>query len=137
MAETLELEIVTPNRRVLAERVAEVILPSEDGYLGVRPGHAPLLARLDVGEVSYRKDGEECFLALSGGFAEVLRSGVSILAQTCESADEIDKTRAEKAKERAERRITAEASDTNFDRAELSLKRALNRIGIAGRRRVR
>ena len=137
MAETLELEIVTPNRRVLAERVAEVILPSEDDYLGVRPGHAPLLARLDVGEVSYRKDGEECFLALSGGFAEVLRTGVSILAKGCEPADEIDLARAEKSKERAEKRVKAQISDTNFDRAELSLKRAINRIGIAGRRRVR
>ena len=112
-------------------------MPSEDGYFGVRAGHAPLRARLTVGEVSYRMNGEEHFLALSGGFAEVLRSGVSILAESCEPADEIDKARAEEAKERAERRIDAKTSDINFDRVELSLKRALNRIGIAGRRRIR
>ena len=137
MAETLELEIVTPTRRVLTERVSEVILPSEDGYLGVRPGHAPLLARLDVGEVWYKKDGGESFLALSGGFAEVLRTGVSILAETCEPVDEIDSSRAESSKQRAETRIKAQGSETNFDRAELSVQRAMNRIGISGRRRSR
>ena len=87
MADKITLEIVTPERQVLVEQADEVVLPSLEGYMGVLPGHAPLLAQLDVGEVSYRVGNQRHFLAVTGGFAEVLRESVSILATTCERAE--------------------------------------------------
>lgn len=131
--EKLRLEIVTPDHLVLTEGVDEVILPSVEGYMGVRPGHAPLLAALDVGEISYRIGSEEKYLACSGGFAEVLADSVSILAETAEPAEEIDVERAEKARERAEGRLKAEPAEDEFKRAEVALKRAISRIRVHGR----
>lgn len=136
MAETnnkLELQIVTPERRVLAEEVDEVVLPSVEGYFGVRPGHAPLLARLGVGQLSCHRGKEVKLMAISGGFAEVLRSGVTVLASTCEPADEIDVERAKQAQQRAEERLKSNRSDVDFRRAEASLTRALNRISASSR----
>jgi F-type H+-transporting ATPase subunit epsilon len=133
MAEKLTLRIVTPDRQVLAEQVDDVILPSVEGYMGVLPGHAPLLAHLDVGEVSYRVGNQRHYLAVSGGFVEVLRKSVSILATTCERADEIDLERAKQSKERAEGRLKPDASDIELSRAEASLRRALTRIQVTGR----
>ena len=128
--DNLAFEIVTPERLVLAEEVDEVVLPSVEGYMGVRPGHTPLLARLEVGEIAYRIGTKEKYLAVSGGFAEVLRSGVSILAETCESAEQIDVERANRAKERAEARFKADASESEFKRTEISLKKAISRIRV-------
>jgi F-type H+-transporting ATPase subunit epsilon len=133
MAEKLALQIVTPERQVLMEQVDDVILPSVDGYMGVLPGHAPLLAHLDVGEVSYRVGNQRHYLAVSGGFVEVLRESVSILATTCEKADEIDLERARQSRERAESRLKPDAADVAFSRAEASLRRALSRIQVTGR----
>jgi F-type H+-transporting ATPase subunit epsilon len=133
MAEQLTLQIVTPDRQVLAEQVDDVILPSVNGYMGVLAGHAPLLAQLDVGEVSYRTGNQRHYLAVSGGFAEVLRKSVSILATTCERAEEIDLERAQQSKERAEQRLRPNAADVEFSRAEASLRRALARIQVNSR----
>jgi F-type H+-transporting ATPase subunit epsilon len=136
MAETtnkLELQIVTPARRVLAEEVDEVIMPSVEGYFGVRPGHAPLLARLGVGQISCNQGKDVKLMAISGGFAEVLREGVTVLAVTCEPADEIDVDRAKEARQRAEERLKSHAEDVDFRRAEAALARALNRIHTSGR----
>jgi F-type H+-transporting ATPase subunit epsilon len=133
LPEKLRLEIATPDHLVLTEGVDEVILPSVEGYMGVRPGHAPLLAALDVGEISYRIGSEEKYLACSGGFAEVLADSVSILAETAEPAEEIDVERAEKARERAEGRLKAEPAEDEFKRAEVALKRAISRIRVHGR----
>jgi len=133
MAEKLTLEIVTPERQVLAEQVDHVALPSSDGYMGVLPGHAPLLAQLGVGEVSYRVGDQRHYLAISGGFAEVLRESVSILATTCESSEEIDVERARKSLEQAESRLKLDAPVDEFRRAEVRLKRALSRIQVHGR----
>lgn len=135
MADKIALEIVTPERQVLAEQVDEVVLPSSEGYMGVLPGHAPLLAQLDVGEVSYRVGDSRHYLAVSGGFAEILREQVSILARTCERAEEIDLERAGKAKERAERGLDLKAEEESFRRAEIKLKRAIARIQVHGRSR--
>lgn len=135
MAETAEkiaLEVVTPERRVLAAEVDEVVLPSVEGYLGVLPGHAPLLAMLDVGEVSYRTGTERRYMAVTGGFAEVLRDSVSILAKTSELAEEIDVDRARRAKERAETELKKDPSDQQMRHAEVKLKRALCRIQVHG-----
>jgi F-type H+-transporting ATPase subunit epsilon len=133
MAEKLALQIVTPERQVLIEQVDDVILPSVDGYMGVLPGHAPLLAHLDVGEVSYRVGNQRHYLAVSGGFVEVLRESVSILATTCEKAEEIDLDRAQKARERAEKELKPELPEADFRRFEIRLKRALSRIQVTGR----
>jgi F-type H+-transporting ATPase subunit epsilon len=133
MAEKLALEIVTPERQVLIEQVEDVVLPSVDGYMGVLPGHAPLLAQLDIGEVSYRVGNQRHYLAVSGGFAEVLRKSVSILATTCERAEEIDLERAQKSRERAEGRMKPDSAEIEFRRAEASLRRALCRIQVTGR----
>jgi F-type H+-transporting ATPase subunit epsilon len=133
MAEKLALQIVTPERQVLIEQVDDVILPSVDGYMGVLPGHAPLLAHLDVGEVSYRVGNQRHYLAVSGGFVEVLRESVSILATTCEKAEEIDLDRAQKAREQAEKEFKPELPELDFRRFEARLKRALSRIQVTGR----
>lgn len=130
----LTLEIVTPDRLVLSEEIDEVIVPSVEGYMGVRPGHAPLLARLDVGEISYRVGSEERYLACSGGFAEVQADGVSILAETAELAEEIDVERAKLARRRAEDRLEADLSEHEFRRAEISLKKAVSRVRVFERK---
>jgi F-type H+-transporting ATPase subunit epsilon len=134
MPDKIALEIVTPERRVLAKQVEDVVLPSVEGYMGVLPGHTPLLAMLDVGEISYLEGGERHYLAVSGGFAEVLRGSVSILAETSEPAEEIDVERAERSKERAEKALeAADRSDSQFEEAEVRLKRAIGRIRVHGR----
>lgn len=135
MAETAEkiaLEVVTPERRVLADEVDEVVLPSAEGYLGILSGHAPLLAMLDVGEVSYRTGTERRYMAVTGGFAEVLRDSVSILAKTSELAEEIDIDRARQAKERAESELKKDLSEQQMRHAEAKLKRARCRIQVHG-----
>jgi len=133
MADKITLEIVTPERQVLAEQVDEALLPSAEGYMGVLPGHAPLLAQLDVGEVSYRVGNERQFLAVTGGFAEVLRESVSVLATACERAEEIDVERARKSRERAEAGLRLDASEQEFHRAAARLRRALCRIEVHDR----
>jgi F-type H+-transporting ATPase subunit epsilon len=133
LPEKLRLEIATPDHLVLTEGVDEVILPSVEGYMGVRPGHAPLLAALDVGEIAYRIGSEEKYLACSGGFAEVLADSVSVLAETAEPAEEIDVERAERARERAESRLKTDLAEREFNRAEVALKRAISRIRVHDR----
>jgi F-type H+-transporting ATPase subunit epsilon len=124
----LTLEVVTPDRLVLSQPVDEVVLPSVEGYMGVLPGHAPLLAKLGVGHIAYRSGGRTRLLAVSGGFAEVQPSAVSVLAETCEPAEEIDVERARAAKERAEAALRTSASEHEFRTAEVSLRKALSRI---------
>ena len=105
IADKIKLEIATPERLVLSEEIDEVIMPGNDGYLGVRPGHAPLLTGLDVGEISIRTGSAERFLACSGGFAEVSEDRVTILAETAELAEEIDVDRAKNAQADAEAKL--------------------------------
>ncbi len=127
------LEIVTPDRRVLSTDVDEVVLPSSAGSMGVLPGHAPLLCELGVGEMSYRQGSGRRYLAVSGGFAEVLREKVSILARTSEPAEDIDVERAQKAKASAEQELKVDVSGSAFRKAEIRLKRALCRISVHSR----
>jgi F-type H+-transporting ATPase subunit epsilon len=133
MAEKIELEIVTPERRVVAEVVDSLVLPSQDGELGVLPGHAPLLCRLTIGQVAYKKDGKEEIIAISGGFAEILGERVSVLAETAEFSAEIDLDRAKQAQERAEPRTRLEQTEWDFPRAKLALQKATNRISARQR----
>ena len=131
--EKLDLEIVTPERLVLSETVDELVLPGSEGYLGVLPGHAPLLTALVPGAISYRAGGRKRLLAVSGGFVEILRGRVTVLAETCERAEEIDVERAQRAKKRAEAILKGQASESEFRRAEVKLKKALTRIQVHGR----
>ena len=128
----LDFEIVTPERLVLSETVDEVVLPGTEGYLGVLPGHTPLLSGLMPGQVSYKAEGKERFLAVSGGFAEVLPHRVTIVAQTAERAEEIDVARAERSRDAAERSLKGQADEHDLLEAGARLKRAVTRIQVAG-----
>ena len=132
---TIDLQIVTPNRLIVQEQVDEVQVPGSEGYFGVLPGHTPLLATLAVGELWFRKGQEKTYLAIAGGFAEVLPDRVTILAQLAERAEDIDVERAEGARRRAEERLTqkADADRIDFDRARAALARALTRLQVASR----
>jgi len=133
LPEKIQLDIVTPERGVVSETVDELVLPGSEGYLGVRPGHAPLLTSLKVGAIEYRKGKEVSFLAVSWGFAEILPDRVAILAETAEKAEEIDVDRARRAKERAEGRLRKPDPDTDFRRAEVALQKALIRLQVAAK----
>src|SRR5271157_369805 len=104
MADTFQLEIVTPEKLVVKDSAEEAQIPGLNGYLGILPGHAPLITELAVGAITYRMRGETHTLSVAWGFAEVLPDKVAILAETCERPQEIDAERARKAKERAEQR---------------------------------
>ena len=136
MADRLQLEVATPTRLVVSEAADEVVAPGIQGYFGVLPGHAPFLTTLGIGEVMYRVDRDEHYLAVSGGFAEVRNDKVIVLADTAERPEEIDRARAERARERAERRLSGRAQDEIDDaRAAAALARALTRLQAAGRSR--
>jgi F-type H+-transporting ATPase subunit epsilon len=132
----IALEIVTPDRSLVREEVDEVELPGSDGYFGVLPGHTPLLSTLQVGELWYRIGQEKHYLAVAGGFVEVLPDRVTVLAQIGERAEDIDVARAEAAKRRAEERL-ANPVDVDVERARFSLAKALLRIQIATFARAR
>jgi len=126
----IRLEIVTPSMRLVSEVVDEVILPGSLGYLGVRPGHAPLLTSLGIGRITYRRAAGRGELALAGGFAEVLPDRVTVLADIAERAETIDRDRAEKARDRALKRLRGGERDTDFERAQVALEKALIRLSI-------
>ncbi len=131
MAETLQFEIVTPDRMVVQDRVEEVQIPAKSGYLGILPGHAPLIAEMAIGEISYRVSGQTRYLAVAWGFAEILPDKVTILAENAERAEDIDTGRAQEALQRAEQRLKSNAPDLNYDRALDALKRAEVRLDVA------
>ena len=130
---SIELQIVTPERLVVREQVDEVQIPGSEGYFGVLPGHTPLLASLAVGELWYRKGQEKTFLAIAGGFAEVLPDRVTLLATLAERAEEIDPERAAAAKQRAEQRLTQPKMDVDYERARLSLQKSIIRLQVSSR----
>src|SRR6516164_1009032 len=124
MADRLTLEIATPTRQVVADTVDEIVIPGSQGYFGVLPGHAPFLTTLGRGEH---------YLAVSKGFAEVRNDKVIVLADTAERPQEIDRARAERARDRAERRLSGRGDEeVDYQRALAALMRALARIRTAG-----
>src|SRR5246127_4400453 len=131
MANTFELEIVTPEKLVVQDVAEEMQLPGKNGYLGILPGHAPLITELAVGAITYKNAGETHHLAVAWGFAEVLPDKVTVLAETCEAAQEIDVPRAEKAKDRAEEHLNSSNPDTDYQRATDALQRAEARLDVA------
>ncbi len=134
MAETFQLEIVTPDRLVVKDLATEVQIPGKNGYMGILPGHAPTITELAVGEISYRDDGITHHLACAWGFAEILPDKVTILAETAERAEDIDVKRAEEAKARAEERLRSGETTTDYQRALTALKRAEVRLEVAAKK---
>jgi F-type H+-transporting ATPase subunit epsilon len=134
VADRLTLEIATPTRLVVTESVDEVVIPGSQGYFGVLPGHAPFLTTVGVGELVYRVGRDERYLAVSGGFAEVRNDKVIVLADIAERPEEIDRARAERARERAERRLAGRTDEeVDYARALAALARAVVRLMTAGR----
>ena len=135
MENSFKIQIVTPERLVVEDQAQEMQIPGKNGYLGILPGHAPLITELAVGEISYRpagKDGTRTErLAVAWGFAEVLPDKVTILAETAEKAAEIDVPRAERAKQRAEERMNKASEEVDFERVQVALQRALIRLQVA------
>ena len=133
----IRLDIVTVEKVVFSDDVDIVVAPGIEGELGILPHHAPLMTMLEPGEILARKAGEEFSMAASGGFIEVRPERVIILADYAERADEIDISRAEAAKKRAEERLAHPGAGIDAARAEAALKRALARIEVAQRRKRR
>src|SRR6187397_2361643 len=133
----LTLEIVTPDRSIVREEVDEVELPGSEGYLGVLPGHTPLLTMLKVGELWYRVGQEKHYLAIAFGFAEVLPDRVTVLARIAEREQDIDIARAEAAMARAEKRIGEPRIDIDFERARIAMMKSLVRLQVVSRARTR
>ena len=133
MPDTIQLEIVTPERLIISAAAEFIQIPGKTGYLGVLPGHAPLITELGVGEISYRTEGQLKRLAVAWGFAEVLPGKVTILAETAERAEEIDVERARAAKQKAEEELRKAGPEGN-PTAQSALERANARIEVAGKR---
>ena len=132
----MQLELATPTRLLVSTEVDEVVAPGSEGYFGVLPGHAPMLATLGNGQVTYRHGQDEHVLAVMGGFAEVRPDRVIILAECAERPEEIDRERAERARQRAEQRLAGRSphgtEDIDYARAVAALSRALARLSAVG-----
>ena len=134
LPEAIELQIVTPERHVLQETVQSVEIPGKEGYLGVLPGHAPLITELGVGILAYRKGSENRFLTVINGYAEVLPDRVIVLAEISERAEEIDVGRSRAAHDRAQAELAkAGVGSEEWQREKLALDRALVRMQAAVR----
>lgn len=137
MASQLTLSIVTPERELVRVQADEVELPGSEGYFGVLPGHTPMLATLTVGRLTYRVGQDVRVLAISTGLAEVLPDAVTVLSRIAELSEDIDISRAESARKRAEERLASRASDLDYERARKALDKAVLRIQVASRARGR
>jgi F-type H+-transporting ATPase subunit epsilon len=131
VASTFQLEIVTPSRLLVKDAAEEAQIPGLSGYLGILPGHAPLITELAVGVITYKASGATHTLSVAWGFAEVLPDKVTILAEAAERPQEIDIERAQKAKGRAEQRLKSSDPEIDFTRAEDALQRAETRLNVA------
>jgi F-type H+-transporting ATPase subunit epsilon len=134
MAETIELEVVTPSGPVVSEKVDIVTAPGYGGVFGVLANHAPFLSTIKIGELSYKKEGKDFYLMVSGGFCEVSQNKITFIVESCEKGSEIDIDRALRAKERAEKRLAqskGQQEKINEARAQAALQRALARVQVA------
>ena len=134
MADTIQLEIVTPERLVLSEACEYIEMPATTGYIGVLPGHAPLLTELALGSINYKVGAEMKRLVVTFGLAEVLADRVTILARAAERADEIDVARAQAAKQRAEEALRTATPGGELEEAQGALQRANTRLEVAGKK---
>ncbi len=134
LPENIELEVVTPARHVLSARVESLEMPGKDGYVGILPGHAPLITELGVGVLTYREGSEAHYLTVIHGYAEVLPDRVIVLSEASERADEIDVARARAAQERAQAELArAGSQEVDWEAASAALQRALIRVQAATR----
>jgi F-type H+-transporting ATPase subunit epsilon len=133
----LMLEIVTPERRLVRQEVDEVVCPGIEGEFGVLPGHTPFLTALKIGELSYRVGNERHYIAITWGYAEVDGSRVEILADMAETAEEIDLRRAEEAKAKAEALLRGQPEEVEFEKAQVSLEKAVIRMQVAVKKEAR
>ena len=133
MADTLKLQIVTPDKRLVDEDVEQVQMPGRSGYLGILPQHAPLITELGPGELSYTQSGKTSYLAVSWGFAEVLPDKVTVLADAAERPEDIDVKRAQEAKTRADEALRKQDPELDYDATLLAQRRAEVRLEVAGR----
>ncbi len=131
----MQLQIITAEREVFSGEVDGLVAPGVAGQLGILPNHAPLMTVLQPGELLVRAGGDESYLALSGGYLEVLGNQVIVLADAAEDVDEIDEARAQEALARAQERIASRESDIELEQAVASLRRAQVRVTVARRRR--
>ena len=132
MAEKIQLEVVTPERRVLSESVDMVTVPGWGGELGILPGHTPLISQLQTGVLTYAQDGKNFQLHVSGGFVEVRDDHVSVLAEVAERPDEIDAARARLSRERLEKQLNAwTGTEEDFEIARAKLERSVVRLQLA------
>lgn len=132
MAENIRLEVVTPERYVVSEEAQIVMAPGSLGEFGVLSGHTPFMTSLNTGVIRFEDaSGKECFVFVSGGFAEALPDRVTVLADSAERRRDIDVERAKAAQARAEERLAADVSDEiDFTRAKAALLRAVTRLKI-------
>jgi F-type H+-transporting ATPase subunit epsilon len=130
---TIKLDIVTAERRTFSDDVNMVVVPGIDGQLGILPHHAPLMSMIQTGELIIKKDKEEFYLFIDGGFVEIRPDRIIILADACEHCTEIDIERAETAKRRAEESLKSISADIDHFRAEAALRRSLMRLKVAER----
>lgn len=134
MVDTLKLEVVTPEHRLVRDDATEITIPGRNGYIGILPGHAPLISELAVGEISYKTPaGQTKYLACAWGFAEVLPDKVTILAEVAELGEQINVTEAKQARERAQGVLKIQTHGEEYDAARRELELAENRIHVAGK----
>jgi F-type H+-transporting ATPase subunit epsilon len=133
MADTLHLQIITPDKKLVDEETDQVQIPGKSGYLGILPGHAPLITELAIGEISYNVRGSMQYIAVSWGFAEVLANRVTILADTAERAEDINVKRAEEARAKAQELLRNPTPDMDYDEVNHALRRAEVRLEVAGK----
>ena len=131
MADSFQLEIVTPEKLVVKDSAEEIQIPGRNGYIGVLPGHAPLITELGAGEISYRSGGQVHRFSMAWGFAEVLPDRVTVLAETVERKDEIDVYRAQQSLAKAEESLRSAQSEEDFATAQGKIQRAQARLDVA------
>jgi F-type H+-transporting ATPase subunit epsilon len=132
MSDELVLEIVTPEKMTFSGSVEDVTIPGSEGEFGVLRGHEALLSSVDIGELNFTKDGKKVYYAVNTGYAEVTSDKVTILIETAERSDSIDKDRARRAKENAEARLAQITKDNiEYERARAALMRAIARLNVA------
>jgi len=134
MADELKLEIVTPEQMTFRGVVEEVTIPGTEGQFGVLKGHAALLSSVDIGELNFTQDHKKTYYAVNTGYAEVTASKVTVLVETAERFDLIDRERAKRAREQAEEKLAKlSREDVEFEKARLALLRAITRLNVAGK----
>ena len=134
---TMRLEIITAEGSVLDEEVEVLVAPGIDGELGILPHHAPFMTALQPGEIMIRNHGQESYLAVTGGFLEVMGNQVTILADACERSEEIEEDRAQLAMQQAQERLASRDADISLDQAVAAVRRAETRLNVVRRRRRR